>query len=538
MGLDHVGRAVSSSLLFLVFIVKLIMSATVCCSCRSSCVRAFVCSRGCSGVAGFRGSGAPDAGLMPFLIWGGNSQREPAIYVGGCDDALEWASLHANSIVNCANVDYPWAQDNCSRRWLNLKYKGALNGRTWHQRMQSVTQFCLDALIKNEVVLLHCRVGRHRSGAFCSFLLAFMLGIKYEEGCRIYFRGRTGLSGHDERVVERANVEGQLQQLLDELNSEGFCQAQRSQLFLRRCPPAPKPMPRAGLGSAPVRCGVPGTRTPAQKPMPRPPTSSDGLSSAATDRRGGPTRTRQLDHFESLVDSLSVLPPPPPMPRNPRSRSPPPPMPRNPRSRSRHPPPTRRSGVRVRLQSPPHPPRWHKTAPSPRPPLLRPAPPGYPPPLHKQAPLQPRQPAPPLHPPRRALLRARVIGAASSSSGVPARSESPVSSSSSSPSPEWDMERAWQCPHCDSMNLRSKMFCASRGCEFPRPLLQQFKPGDWFCGECGNHNYKTRVGCNNTHCPTMRYKPGDWVCSRCGNHNYASRSVCNTAFCRMQRPPR
>ena len=108
-GLDHVGRAVSSSLFFLMFIATLIMSATICCSCRSSCVRASACSRGCSGVAGLRSSGAPDAGLMPFLIWGGNSQREPAIYVGGCDDALEWAALYANSIVNCANIDYPWA---------------------------------------------------------------------------------------------------------------------------------------------------------------------------------------------------------------------------------------------------------------------------------------------------------------------------------------------------------------------------------------------------------------------------------------------
>ena len=284
-------------------------------------------------------------------------------------------------------------------------------------------------------------------------------------------------------------------------------------------------------------CGVPGTSTPVQKPMPRPSTASGALSSsgvAATDRRGGPTRAQQLDHVGSRVASVSAL----------QALPPPPPMPPNPRSRSRHPPPTGRSGVPVRLQvaPPPHPPPLHKPVPSPHRPPLRPAPPPYPPPLHKPAPPQLRQPTTPPHPPR-ALLRAPGPGAASSSSGVPARSESPGSTTSeesrrSSPSPQWDMERAWQCPRCDSMNLRSKMYCASRGCEFPRPLLQQFKPADWFCGECGNHNYRNRAVCNNTHCPTMRYKPGDWICSRCGNHNYANRSVCNNAFCRIQRRPR
>ena len=112
----------------------------------------------------------------PWLIWGGRMQCEAAIYVGGCDDALQWAARCAHSIVNCANIDYPWAQ-HCSRRWLNLKYRGSLNGRTWEQRMRSVTEFCLNALVNNEVLLLHCRVGRHRSGAFCSFLLAFITAV-------------------------------------------------------------------------------------------------------------------------------------------------------------------------------------------------------------------------------------------------------------------------------------------------------------------------------------------------------------------------
>ena len=65
----------------------------------------------------------------------------------------------------------------------------------------------------------------------------------------------------------------------------------------------------------------------------------------------------------------------------------------------------------------------------------------------------------------------------------------------------------------------------------------KFKPGDWFCEACGNHNFRFREACNNPHCPTIEFKRGDWICSRCHNHNWAKNVVCNTWWCRMIRPP-
>ena len=97
-------------------------------------------------------------------------------------------------------------------------------------------------------------------------------------------------------------------------------------------------------------------------------------------------------------------------------------------------------------------------------------------------------------------------------------------------------ERAWQCPKCESINLRSLMVCATKSCRAMRPLLHELKPGDWFCWACGNHNFARRWSCNNTHCSSMTVKPGDWECEKCGNHNYASRQWCNKKSCQAWKP--
>merc|ERR1719285_278533 len=70
------------------------------------------------------------------------------------------------------------------------------------------------------------------------------------------------------------------------------------------------------------------------------------------------------------------------------------------------------------------------------------------------------------------------------------------------------------------------------------------------CPSCGNHNYANRQACNRCGAAkpgawpgmmgmamkfmgqmggggTPNFRPGDWVCAACGNHNYSSREVCN-----------
>ena len=68
-----------------------------------------------------------------------------------------------------------------------------------------------------------------------------------------------------------------------------------------------------------------------------------------------------------------------------------------------------------------------------------------------------------------------------------AREESPVP----------DKESAlWVCPRCRNMSTVHNHHC--RVCGMRRPLMQKFRVdlGDWFCGECNNHNKGFRTACN------------------------------------------
>ena len=86
-----------------------------------------------------------------------------------------------------------------------------------------------------------------------------------------------------------------------------------------------------------------------------------------------------------------------------------------------------------------------------------------------------------------------------------------------------------QCDHCSSLNLSFKNFC--QGCEARKAFREPFLPGDWLCQECGNHNYKNKTDCGNTHCPTRTQKPGDWYCPACNNFNWSCRLFCNSRGC-------
>ena len=93
-----------------------------------------------------------------------------------------------------------------------------------------------------------------------------------------------------------------------------------------------------------------------------------------------------------------------------------------------------------------------------------------------------------------------------------------------------------------------------------------FKPGDWACLRCGQHNYEDKKACSNHRCLAPRqaisvnsfeeeraptrafslwcrsckkmksecYKLNDWECPWCGNHNWARKQSCNQ--CRKMKP--
>jgi len=77
------------------------------------------------------------------------------------------------------------------------------------------------------------------------------------------------------------------------------------------------------------------------------------------------------------------------------------------------------------------------------------------------------------------------------------------------------------------------------------PLPENWRPGDWKCSSCGDHNFASRMVCRR--CDTRKdgdtakgnWRPGDWKCSYCGDHQFASRMFCRTCDApkRAQRPP-
>lgn len=141
----------------------------------------------------------------------------------------------------------------------------------------------------------------------------------------------------------------------------------------------------------------------------------------------------------------------------------------------------------------------------------------------------------------------------------------------------------WMCPTCNNHNFASRTNC--KNCNVPKPgmagsgysnvmpdnaglvkganmgampmpsyhvpgtghpdgKLRQFRPGDWICSSCSNHNFASRDSCKRCSMPknvpppqsvAAAFRPGDWYCPQCQNHNFASRDTCNK--CNAHKPP-
>ena len=74
------------------------------------------------------------------------------------------------------------------------------------------------------------------------------------------------------------------------------------------------------------------------------------------------------------------------------------------------------------------------------------------------------------------------------------------------------------CSHCQNYNWAKEPVCTqcgettmgtqtvSVGTQTKFMSKRKFKPGDWFCEACGNHNFQFREVCHNPHCPTIEFK--------------------------------
>ena len=108
------------------------------------------------------------------------------LWVGSCQEAVQWAGQHVAYIVNAAHVDFKW-HPWCLRFWANINYKGILNHVTHEHRLFVVVWLILSAMAMGENVLVHCRQGKHRSSVLC-LLILLIIGTAYANQGSIWFR--------------------------------------------------------------------------------------------------------------------------------------------------------------------------------------------------------------------------------------------------------------------------------------------------------------------------------------------------------------
>ena len=180
---------------------------------------------------------------------GGGGSGVSRLWVGDQDSALGWASANRARIVNCANINFEFAHD-CERRWLNLNFRGELNGRSWQQRVEACVLFVLQGLGEaNSNTLLHCKSGRHRSGSFGSLVLALVEGTSFKQAMEKYFEVRQLTQHQDQNIVKTLAHRLDLQSVLESLRSKKVVHSvlvsmiERMTYRILKLPPPPPPIP-------------------------------------------------------------------------------------------------------------------------------------------------------------------------------------------------------------------------------------------------------------------------------------------------------
>lgn len=102
------------------------------------------------------------------------------LWIGSCQEAVQWAGQHVAYVVNAADVDFKW-HPWCLRFWANINFKGVLNHVTHEHRMGVVVWLILTAMMMGEDVLVHCRQGKHRSAVVCLLIMLIIGSAQTEE---------------------------------------------------------------------------------------------------------------------------------------------------------------------------------------------------------------------------------------------------------------------------------------------------------------------------------------------------------------------
>ena len=90
--------------------------------------------------------------------------------------------------------------------------------------MSTAVKLVLAASMCGENVLLHCRQGRHRSGAFCVLILALLRGNGIDGALEFYFAKRSDLRNRDWYTARSILARTTYPLMLAMLQQQDWCQ--------------------------------------------------------------------------------------------------------------------------------------------------------------------------------------------------------------------------------------------------------------------------------------------------------------------------
>ena len=464
--------------------------------------------------------------LLDAAAIGCRDPRPPgSLYVGSCTDALHWAGRNVSVVVNAADKgNYMW-HDWCVRYWMNLNFRGTLDGVTWESRLSTVVWLVLTALALGEDVLVHCRQGKHRSGVLAMFLMGILSSVPaldvYDDMLDRYFQRNRKLQVRDRARISSIWDNGDFTSQVVSYRGKPWvaailarmlyvrqrpCNIFFSGTLLQMLPGATHRQARTPdrRSRTPQHKHIPAKRMPKPRARPPPSSSPPAERSAAGLPRRLPSSVASTASGAKAAGSMAST-----------TSS------------------AKAAGHRCR---PPSNVPWpcdvcHKMPWRCR--CLR-----RPLPQQDDEEEDDQRPQDDDEEEDYARLEEEDYARLCKAVGVWKKIEDlhgeAMRQEARPVSPEPDKSSAlWACPQCRNMNTVHNLFCQLVTCQQRRPLLQKFNKadGDWFCRECNNHNRGWRKLCNWSTCPSR-----DWWCRRCGNYNYSDRKFCNAYSCNEARP--
>jgi len=94
-----------------------------------------------------------------------------------------------------------------TRYWLNVRFKGSMDGPEgkrslpWERRMTHAMSLILRFLKDGQVVLLHCKAGKHRSGFEGALTLALIRDLTWDNARQTLFETRGFYECRDKQII-------------------------------------------------------------------------------------------------------------------------------------------------------------------------------------------------------------------------------------------------------------------------------------------------------------------------------------------------